>query len=474
MNEVVVPTSAPEAPPQTTLRRRVTVAASVVMGAAVPVACFRPIVGVSDTFATPEHAWRILLMPSVLLAAAAVLFAVLIPSARPGRLPPALAGGGALLILAAVVSTAASQDPGASAIIAVLAISAPIILVVALLHADVSPPALGLAFLVTSTLFLLRADVVFLRHWGLPTASTLRTAKLSDQPYDFHYYTLGNADHTAGFLLMTLVLAAFWAGQRGGLSRGLRALLCVIAAISLLTLFLTYARFAIVTAIIALGILIVVIPVKTWSRFVLLSIIGGSTAIIAAVDWHYISTLLDTGAGSSGFVRTTSIENGLAALSSKPLTGVGLGQYGPATGIEPAHSAIVQAGAEMGVLGLLAIVLLTAALVGLAIRLIRRYGWLGLPSAAALAAANYAVHASLAASSSEGLYSGFNPIWGLSAALLVVIALRARPNAGHALDGVGTGSVSRGAAETDAPSPRVPAGVEGPVSRLAGTPLRGD
>ena len=103
MNEVVVPTSAPEAPPQTTLRRRVTVAASVVMGAAVPLACFRPIVGVSDTFATPAHVWRILLMPSVLLAAAAVLFAILFPSAHPGRLPPALAGGGAVLILAAVV-----------------------------------------------------------------------------------------------------------------------------------------------------------------------------------------------------------------------------------------------------------------------------------------------------------------------------------------------------------------------------------
>ncbi len=354
------------------------------MGAAVPLACFRPIVGVSDTFATPEHAWRILLMPSVLLAAAAVLYAVFFPSAHPGHLPPALAGGGALLILAAVVSTAASQDPAASAIIAVLAISAPIILVVALLHADVSPRALALGFLVTSAGFLLRADAVFLRDWGLPTASTLRTAKLSDQPYDFHYYTLGNADHTAGFLLMTLVLAAFWAGQRGGLSRYLRALLWVIAAISLVTMFLTYARFAIVTAIIALGILILVIPVKTWSRIALLSITGGSAAIIAAVNWHYISTLLDTGAGSSGFVRTTSIENGLAALSSKPLTGLGLGQYGPATGIEPAHSAIVQAGAEMGIAGLLAILLITAALVGLAIRLIRRYGWLGLPSAAAL------------------------------------------------------------------------------------------
>ena len=115
---------------------------------------------------------------------------------------------------------------------------------------------------VTSAGFLLRADAVFLRDWGLPTASTLRTAKLSDQPYDFHYYTLGNADHTAGFLLMTLVLAAFWAGQRGGLSRYLRALLWVIAAISLVTMFLTYARFAIVTAIIALGILILVIPVR--------------------------------------------------------------------------------------------------------------------------------------------------------------------------------------------------------------------
>ena len=173
MNEVVVPTSAPQAPPQSTLRRRVTVAASVVMGAAVPLACFRPIVGVSDTFADaspcladPAHAQR---AP----CSGGGSVRDLVPVGPPGAPAPALAGGGALLILAAVVSTAASQDPGASAIIAVLAISAPIILVVALLHADVSPPALALAFLVTSAGFLLRADAVFLRDWGLPTASTL-------------------------------------------------------------------------------------------------------------------------------------------------------------------------------------------------------------------------------------------------------------------------------------------------------------
>jgi hypothetical protein len=389
--------------------------------------CFPPFNGVSDVLATSEHPWRILLMPTVLLVGAAVALAVFMPSARPVRLPGPLAGGGALLILAAVVSTAASQDPGASAILAVLGVITPVVLVVALLRADVSMRALALSFLGVIAAFLLRADYVFLRAWGLPTPSTLRAAKFGDTPYDFHYYTLGNPDHTAGYLLMPLVLAAFWAAQRGGLSRGVRAFLWLIAAISFGTLVLTYARFAFITAVIALALLVCTAPVRTWMRIALTASVAVAVALVAVLNWSYLGTLLNTGNGSSGSERASSTSDGLVALAAKPFTGVGLGQYGAATGIDPAHSSIVQAGAEMGVLGLLAILVLTLALVALAISVVRRYGWLGLPSAAGLAVAIYAVHAALAAPASEALFSGFNPIWGLSAALLVVIALRAGP-----------------------------------------------
>jgi O-antigen ligase len=131
--------------------------------------------------------------------------------------------------------------------------------------------------------------------------------------------------------------------------------------------------------------------------------------------------------------RASSIGDGLIALAEHPFTGVGIGQFSAAGGQITAHSTIVQAAAEMGLLGLWALTLLTGAAVVHAVVVVRRDGWLGLRPAAAIGLATYALHGVMAAPANEGLYSGLLPVWGLTAALMLVLSL-ARP-AGERLDG---------------------------------------
>ena len=91
-------------------------------------------------------------------------------------------------------------------------------------------------------------------------------------------------------------------------------------------------------------------------------------------------------------------------------------------GYFPAHSSIIQAGAEMGVLGLCGLVVLTTAACAHAVRRVRADGWFHIGSAAALAVAVYVLHAAMAAASTAGLFSGYNVAWGLSASLLLALS----------------------------------------------------
>ena len=95
-----------------------------------------------------------------------------------------------------------------------------------------------------------------------------------------------------------------------------------------------------------------------------------------------------------------------------------------AAGYLHAHSSIIQAGAEMGVLGLCALTLLTGGVIWSAMRVVKADGWFGLRPAAALAVAIYAVHAALAEPASEGLFNGYTAVWGLTAATLLAVSLR--------------------------------------------------
>jgi len=76
----------------------------------------------------------------------------------------------------------------------------------------------------------------------------------------------------------------------------------------------------------------------------------------------------------------------------------------------------------MGVAGMAALTLLSIALLAAGVRLARRHGWSGLEAGAAVGVAAYVVQTVLFAGANAGLANGFVSIWGLSVALLLVIA----------------------------------------------------
>jgi O-antigen ligase len=332
-----------------------------------------------------------------------------------------VAAGGLLLIAGALASIGGSADPDQTAMIALLAVSSPALLLLALVHSRLDPPALAAGFLSAVTLFLLRADLVFLRDWGFPTPAKLFAAKYQNVAYDFHYYTLGNPDHTAGFLLMPLALAAFWAAGRTPSLRWRAAVTCA-AAVTAISLVLTYARLATATGVVLIAVLALMIPAARRIRLGLIAAVCALALAYAVAAAGYILNLLSTARNASLAERFYSLGDSLATLADHPLTGVGLGQYVTSNGFFPAHSSVFQAAAEMGVLGLAGLLLVTIAVVVHAANVVRADGWVGLRPAAAVAVAIYAIHAAMAAPASSGLFTGFIPVWGLSAALLLAIA----------------------------------------------------
>lgn len=397
-------------------------AASALIGAGAAAGGFAPFNDINSHLDLAARPWVVVAMPAVLVAALALTAALLAPAHRARPLPHGLTYGALLLLTGAGLSVLASDNPERSATLVVLAISAPIGLFLGVYHARLDHRYLLGGFLAATALMLLRADAIFLRDWGLPTGGKLEAAKFQNVPYDFHYYTLGNPDHTGGFLLMPLVVSAFWAARRD-LDTRLRAALGLVALICLGTLILTYARFAIVSGIVALAVLAVVVPADRRTRMFLVGGVGTVLVAFGAVAFSYLLQLFDTDRTASVPERFSSLEDGLVTLGNEPLTGIGLGQYSADVGYFPAHSSIAQAGAEMGVLGFAAIVLLTVSVVVLAVHMIRGRGWLHLSSITSLAVAGYAIHAAAAAPSSSGLFSGYTSVWGMTAALLLGVAV---------------------------------------------------
>jgi len=395
-------------------------AAAILLGAGVPASGFTPFNHADDVFALAEHPWRLVLMPPVLLAGLAVLGAVVAPARGPsGRAGP-VAFGAALLLLAASLSLLGTEDQTRSGLLFVTAVLAPFALFLGLRSSALSRRLIAISFLAATVVLLARADLVFLLQEGLPTGDTLFRAKFSNRPYDFHYFGLQNPNRTAAFVILPLALAAFWARDRR-LPRPARSALVIVAAICLITLVLLFVRSGIV-----LGVLIVLGSFATSRRRLVLGVVvalvlGGVALAASPSVSGYLTGAGVLEEGSSGQVRLESIGDGAATAIAHPLTGLGLG-YFERPGAVAAHSSIPQAGAEMGVAGMAALTLLSIALLAAGVRLARRYDWSGLEAGAAVGVAAYVVQTVLFAGANAGLANGFVSIWGLSVALLLVIA----------------------------------------------------
>jgi O-antigen ligase len=390
------------------------------LGAGIAASGFQPLNNVAGTLDIEALPWRVAFTPPALLALGAVSAAMWRPARDTRAVPVPLLSGGVLLVAAAMISIFGSDAPRVTALSAVIGVVAPVLLLVALLRSRLDSRLICGGFLAAVTLLMLRAIAVFLADHGLPTRSKLESAKFTNQPYDFHYYTLGNPDHTGGFLLLPLALALFWALD-SRLSWRSRLLLLGAAAVTFGGIVLTYARFATANAGAVILLAVAMLALRRRTRFA-----ASVTAAVVAVGvvlaaLPYVAEILG---GKSVSERVQSLADGLAALADHPLAGVGLGRFGDAAGYLHAHSSIIQAGAEMGVLGLCALTLLTGAVIWSAIGIVKADGWFGLRPAAAVAVAIYAVHAALAEPASEGLFNGYTAVSGLSAAMLLAVSLK--------------------------------------------------
>jgi hypothetical protein len=397
-------------------------AAAIVLGGGIAASGFPPLANASDAFAVGLIPWRVVLTPAVLLGAGALAMAWLFPRrdsfARPVRW---LLVAACLLLAGAALSLLRSDDVWYSVLIGIVALLAPGAVAVGVARSTLSPRLLAGSFLAVTGLFLLRADLQFIKLEGLPTATTLFAAKFRNQPYDFHYYTLGNPDGTAAFLLLPLGLALFWLSQPALAARA-RALLAVSFVISGATMVLVYSRSALAWSI---GLICVAVAQAPLARRTRGALLGGVAllvvATLVALNTGYLLSIFASNDGSSASVRLGSIGEAAPVLWANPLTGYGLGMFNTPGGYVPAHSAIVQAGVELGVVGLAGAVLLLASTVALFWSLVHSVPR-ELPYAAAAAAASYLLYCALTGGSSEALYSGYISIWGLSLALLLGLA----------------------------------------------------
>jgi O-antigen ligase len=399
--------------------------AGIVLGAGIAASGFPPLANAPDVLAVGLMPWRVVLTPAVLLGAGALATAWLFPR-RDGveRSVCWLLVAACLLVAGAALSLLRSDDVWYSFLIGIVALLAPCAVAIGVARSTLTPALLAGAFLAATGLFLLRADLQFIKLNGLPTSAALFAAKFRNQPYDFHYYTLGNPDGTAAFLLLPLGLALFWLSH-SALGARARALLAGSFGISSATMVLAYSRSALAWCIGLVFLAVARAPLARRTRMVLL---GGVAllvvATLVALNTSYLLSIFSSNEGSSGSVRLGSIAEAAPVFKANPLTGFGLGMFSALDGYLPAHSAIVQAGVELGVVGLAGAILLLVSTVALFWSRARSAGQAGLPRAAAAAAASYLLYCAFAGGSSEALYNGYVSVWGLSLALLLGLAAR--------------------------------------------------
>lgn len=412
--------------PKPQLRAAAPTAFALAVGAGVALVGFPPLSNANSMLGLADRPWVVVAMPALLITWATLAAAILLPLGGSPAGTRMLAAGAGMLLVGGFASVLGSDDPARSSILVVLAISAPVLMFVGLVHSRLSPRWLAAGFLLALAVMLVRADAVFLRDWGLPGPAELNAAKYQSVAYDFHYYTLGNPNHTAGFLLLPLCLSLFWAfGSRA--NRRWVPALAIGAALCGFSLILTYTRAAIAAAIVLVILLVVVLPAARRTRMALFAAIGVLTIGMIATSLDYLTKLLDTDRDASVPERLLSLKDGLITLADHPVSGVGLGQYAADVGYFPAHSSIIQAGAEMGVLGLCGLVVLGVAACAHALRRIAEHGWFDLRSAAALSVAVYALYAAVAAPATAGLFSGYNAVWGLTASLMLALSFMSDP-----------------------------------------------
>lgn len=405
------------------VRQIVAIAVAGGLGVGVPFSGFNPFNSVPDVLGVPQQPILVLLTPAVLLGLLALVGAFMAPAACSWHTDvKIMAAGGALLITGFVLSLLSTDDIWYSILIGATAILAPAAVAVGVARSAIPPRVVVGCFLLACCLMLARADLVFVKLHGFPSPKTLYEVKFSNRAYDFHYYTLANPNGTAAWLLMPLGLALFCAvGALGGR----RVVLVGIAVLTGATLILAYSRSAM-----AAGILLVLgaLGALPGARVVRLGIIAMFVAGVVAfalspTNREYLSAIVSTDPFSSGSERYSSTIGGLQVALDHPLTGVGLGRYNVETGYVPAHTAIAQAAAEMGLFGALGLSLLTIGGVMLALRLARTSGCGAPRAAAAISGAVYLVFNVFNAGASEGLYSGYVSVWGLSLALLLGLAV---------------------------------------------------
>lgn len=404
---------------------------SCLIGGGIAMTGFPPLNNVSYVLHTQALPLLILLSPACLLALLAVWT---VWRSQPDlcwltRVPPMATLCLVLVSLGGTLSLLHSTQPGYSAALLTAGILAPALVFLSVRSGALRPSYMAGAFIAVLVVLLGRADLVFLSHYGFPTAQSLYNAKFSSRPYDFHYYTLGNPDETAAFLIVPLTLCLFWAVGRST-RKSTRLSLLLASGVILATIFLLYVRLADLFAAVILIVAVLHSPLSARVRW---GIVGVTVAAFVAFGFvspgHYLLHIFQTNEGSSGAVRISSLEAGWNALLHHPLTGVGLGMFSSRT--VPAHSSILQAGADMGVLGFLGLATMTVSLVWVAVRSVRTGEWFGFRGTASLAAATYVVYVALSGAAREGLMVGFISIYGLTLAMVAGIGVSVPSEGGH-------------------------------------------
>lgn len=418
---------------------------ALVVGASVPLIGFTPFNHASDVLGVESYPWRVVVFPATLLTALSIGAALVVPRVPSVRLPRWLVAGWSLLLIGALLSLIDSDDVTRTLLLIYLAIVLPGAFVVSLNRSRLSAEPMVLAFLVVTSVLLLRADFVFFADYGFPEPSELFFAKFANAPYDFHYYALQNPGQTAAFLFLPLTLSWFCV-SRPGLSKAARLVALTAGVVCFATMILLYLRHAILiaTVVVCVAILLTRINGSVRVAGVAVTVAVSALAMFGTGDARrYAGAINDLSPAKSSFganssagteepsasVRLRSMAEGFKEFARHPVTGTGFGRYSGPDGNLPAHSSLPQAAAEMGVLGLAGAAILTAGLIGAAFRRLRSGALGGVAAAATFAGAVFALDLAVAGGANVGLSNDYVTVWGMSAALVLTIAL-SEPQAG--------------------------------------------
>lgn len=405
---------------------------AVLLGGGVAAAGFPPLSNAADLLEVPTNPLLIAFVPSVLIAALSCLAAqrLPLPTDSRSRSITLLTAAGLALLAGGCLSLLGSDAPRLSAQLLLVTLIAPIAMLWALLRADLPQRWLCAAFLATVCLFMLRADIAFFSDYGFPSGDDLFRAKFSNAPYDFHYYALKNPNQTAAFLLLPLGLAAFWAVGSIGNRRSF-FLLSTAVLFLLVNLVMVYTRAAIAVGIIAVLSAILSLPAPRRKRIAAaaaLMLLVIALISVPSIRDYFLKASDTSTDDASAVVRLSSTLDGGEELINHPITGVGLGRYGNTPDQSPAHSAVIQAGAELGVLGAVGALLILAWLLRTVWKLARLNGRLGgLDGGAAGGALMYWLYVVAFGGFTLGIATGYIAAWGMALALLGAVSARSLP-----------------------------------------------